>query len=432
VTGPRVYYGPVILLLSACGPTTVPDAPSDPEKAPVEDTAPETVEDEEERDTAVLSVEEAGTQDTSDLAASVFTQDVIHAVEITLDGDALAALNSSPYDWAPATVTYDGVEMPHVGVRLRGKIGSYRTLSGKPKFKISFNEYISDQRFYGLEELSLNNSVVDCTYMRETMGWKVFEAGGVPALRAAYAWVTVNGSPYGLYQVVETPNDRFLDRVFQNPDGNLYDGKYVWYGGYSYTLLDFGTGVDSLFQLEEGEDVGNADIAAVSAQHLAARGTADYYAAMDAVLDWDLFHRMFAVETFIGHLDGYSMNTNNYRVYFDPTDGKAHILSWDLDYSFYEDWQWGMSWRSPRAQITYWCLQDPTCFAAQMQHHDTFLDELDVPALLAEFDRLDALTYEYTQIDPRRECSAADVAGYRASLRWWIENRTATIRSWGI
>ena len=115
------------------------------------------------------------------------------------------------------------------------------------------------------DELSLNNSVVDCSYLKEPMAWKVFQQAGVPWLRTAWAWVTINGLPFGFYQVIETPNDDWVARHWEDSSGNLYDGKYVWYGGWSYTLLDFGIGVDDQFQLEEGEDNGNADIAAVSA-----------------------------------------------------------------------------------------------------------------------------------------------------------------------
>ncbi|MFZ5480024.1 MAG: CotH kinase family protein [Myxococcota bacterium] len=393
------------------------------------DTAAEVV---EGRDSATETVEDVGSQDTTDLDAVVFDDTIVHRVEIELEADATAALDADPYEWVPGTITYDGVELKHVGVRLRGKIGSYRTLSGKPKFKIGFNEYNRDQRLYGLEEISLNNSVVDCSYLKEPMAWKVFEQLGVPHLRTAFAWVWVNGTSYGLYQVVETPNDVWLDRHWEDGSGNFYDGKYVWYGGYSYTLLDFGIGVDGLFQLEEGTDVGNADVVAVSDALLASKGTADYYAAMDTVLDWEAFHRMVVGEVLVGHLDGYSMNTNNFRVYFDPADGRAHVVPWDMDYTFLEDWQWGMNWRTPRGQITAWCYADDTCRAAQADAFEAHLGALDTDALLAEFDALADLTYDATQLDPRRECAATDVAGSRTTVRDWIAGRVALLRAAGM
>ena len=56
-----------------------------------------------------------------------------------------------------------------VVLRLRGKLGSFRDVNEKPKWKLDFNQYFPDRRFYGLESLSLNNSVGDCSYLREKL-----------------------------------------------------------------------------------------------------------------------------------------------------------------------------------------------------------------------------------------------------------------------
>ncbi|MFT5683252.1 MAG: spore coat protein CotH [Myxococcota bacterium] len=233
----------------------------------------------------------------------IFAYDVIHEVEITLPEASVTALGLEPYTYTEGSVTFDGEAIPLIGVRLRGKIGSFRELSGKPKFKLDFNQYVEDQRFYGLETLSLNNSVVDCSYLKEHIGYALFEAAGVPASRTGIARVSVNGSPYGLYTIIEVPDDRFLRRHYTDPSGNLYDGKYVW-DGYNYTLLDFAEGNDTLFQLEEGTDVGHVDITEISSTILEVALTPDYYTGTSEVVDWPLLHRMWAVEQFIGQNDG--------------------------------------------------------------------------------------------------------------------------------
>jgi spore coat protein CotH len=303
-------------------------------------------------------------------------------------------------------------------------------MAAKPKFKVKFNEFHDDQRFYGLEELSLNNSIVDCSYMKETVAWRIYAAAGVPYLRTSYARVTVNGADYGLYLLVETPNDVWLKRNYADATGNFYDGKYVWYGGYNYTLLDFGIGVDALYQLEEGTDVANADIAEVSAALLASQGTSAYNDTMGEVLDWDVFHRMTAVDQFIGHNDGYSLNTNNYRVYFDPADGKADLLPWDLDYTFLRDTDWGLSWSAPAGNITYACWQDPACAAAQREAMASMLTAYEAEDWTGLLDDIETLTYADTQNDPRRECAAADVQPTREYIRAWLGAKPAELRAW--
>lgn len=214
-------------------------------------------------------------------SAWIFSDKTIHTIEITLPDASVASLEAEPYEWAPGDVSIDGEVVPQIGVRLRGKIGSFRTLSQKPKFKLKFNELVEDQRFYGLEALSLNNSVVDCSYLKEPLGYRIFALSGVPTERVGFARVSVNGSDYGLYVLVEVPDDRFLKRTYKNPGGNLYDGKYIWYGGFNYTLLDFNSGVDDLYGLEEGADVGNADIIAISQAVAAFTGTGQFVSGLE-------------------------------------------------------------------------------------------------------------------------------------------------------
>lgn len=375
--------------------------------------------------------EDAGSYALED--AWIFAPGRIHTVAITLDEAGWSALAVDPYTAVDGDVEIDGVAMDTVGVRLRGKIGSFRTLAGKPKFEIDFNEFVEDQRFFGLEGLNLNNSVVDCSYLKERIGYRVFELAGVPALRTAYATVTVNDAPYGLYVLLEDPDDRFLSRVYADPGGNFYDGKYVRYDDGSYQLLDFTTAVDGLYQLEEGVDVGNADIHAITSAIEANSGQPGYYDAVGAVVDWEEYHRELAVEQWIGHLDGYAMNTNNYRVYFEPGDGRAEVVPWDFDYAFLQDSAWGMNWYAPRGVLASSCFADAPCAAGQKAAIQALDAALDTTALLAMVNALDALTYEATQADPRRECPATDVAASREVIRAWVSARPAELRAfWGL
>lgn len=430
-----------MLLLFACAPSGLDIVPADTEPL---DTAVEhaggTTEDSNgltgdsggDSDSVGVVVESIGDQpDGAD--DWIFSRDYIHTIEITLDETAWTALTNDPYTSAHGSFRMDGEALADVGVRLRGKIGSFRTLGGKPKFVVDFNEWVSDQRFYGLEALNLNNSVVDCSYMKETIGYDVFAMAGVPSLRTAYARVYVNGSDYGLYVILEEPDDRFLARHYADNSGNLYDGKYIWYGGYSYTLLDFQSSVDYLYQLEEGTDVANADIHGITTVVESYGYTADYYPQINSVVDFGQFHRVLAMEQWVGHNDGYALNTNNYRVYFDPTDGLADVLPWDLDYSFLNDSDWGMSWYYPRGVLASRCWADGNCVFGQKNAVASVLSSIDTHELLERFDAMNALTYADTQNDPRRECDPSYVSYYRSYVRSWIETRGSYMKSfWGL
>lgn len=365
--------------------------------------------------------------------AWIFSDQTIHSIEITLTSASIAALDADAFTFVTGDFTFDGSTVPGVGVRLRGKIGSFRPLSGKPKFKISFDHFVPNQRFFGLEAMSLNNEVVDCSYLKEPLAYRIFSLAGVPTERTGFAKVTVNGADYGLYVIVETPDDRWLKRNYADPKGNFYDGKYLWFGGFNYTLLDFAIGLDDQFQLEEGQDVAHADITAISNALGAGFGTSEFMPLLDPLINWGQVHRELAAEQWVGHNDGYALNTNNYRVYFDPTDGKAQLIQWDFDYGFLNAADWGMSWQTPKGRLAAGCFQDAKCLADQKAAVQTLINAVDPAALLEWFNQLDALTLDEAQADPRRECPAANIIPERDYLRAWINNQSGQLASfWGL
>jgi spore coat protein CotH len=379
----------------------------------------------------VVTEETVEPQDADD--SWFFSRETVHQIDITLPQASVDGLYVDPYTYVIGDVAINGEVLPDIGVRLRGKIGSFRSLDGKPKFKIDLNQFVDDQRFWGLETLSLNNEVVDYSYLKEPIAYALFEAVGVPGSRTSFAEVSVNGSPYGLYVIIETPDDAFLKRTYEDPSGNLYDGKYVWYGGYNYQLLDFASGVDDLYSLEEGTDVNNADIKRISSLLTASYGKPSFYDDMSVALNWDQVLRDWSVEQWIGQNDGYCLNTNNYRVYFDPLSGKADMLPWDYDYSFLYDWEWGMDWWNPRGNLCYACRIDPTCQAAWKEAMTEVVAAAAELDLVAEFDAMQALIYDAAYSDPRREAGWSSVEGEQGQVRAWLTTRSDEMSGeWGL
>jgi hypothetical protein len=343
---------------------------------------------------------------------------VVHTVDLTIGDDAWRALQRLPYEYVEASAVVDGAAFDRVGVRLRGKIGSFRDLDGKPKFKIDFNRFVADQRLGELETLALNNAVVDCSYVREPAGYAMVRAAGLPAPRTVHARVTVNGEDYGLYVAVEFPDDVFLARHYADPSGNLYDGKYAYWSNGRYELIDFTLELQGNFQLEEGVWNDLADVDAVTRAAAAAEG--GFAERMGPVLDLPSFHRHIAAEQWLGHLDGYALNTNNYRVYFDPEDGLAELLVYDLDYAFLDDSAWGMDWSAPRGVVVQACWADAACVETQRAAVEALVADVDTDALLAELDAAVALIEEDARSDPRRECLRRDIAPDQAYVRAWV------------
>jgi hypothetical protein len=274
-----------------------------------------------------------------DLSAPYFDPDHIVEVEIDLpaeDWDALRVQTRSvselfgtclqepfadPFTYFPATVTVDGETLEDVGVRKKGFLGSLST--EKPSLKIKFNEYVSGQRLAGMKGLTLNNSRQDPSFLRQCLTYQTFTAAGVPASRCNFARVTVNGEDLGLFVHVEGGNKDFLERHFDDPEGNLYEG----------TLSDFRAGWTATFELKTNETANDrTDLDPVIAALEQPDGAV--LAALEPVVDVDQFLTFWAAEILTTHWDGYTGNANNFFAYHDPSTDKFSFFPWGADGTF--------------------------------------------------------------------------------------------------
>jgi hypothetical protein len=195
-------------------------------------------------------------------------------------------------------------------------MGSFRPLDQKPSFTVKFDEFTADQEYCGLTKMMLNNSVQDSSYLAELLGTGLFRDAGVPAARVTYARVEFNGRDLGLYLLIEGMNKRFLKRHFQSAKGNLYEGY----------LQD----VQERLDQDGGTVTDQADVRALFA---AANGSdpADRFKRLNQVLDVDRFVSFAAMEILVSHWDGYTLHTNNYRIYHDPTSDRMVFVTHGLD-----------------------------------------------------------------------------------------------------
>ena len=359
----------------------------------------------------------------------VYEPNVVYQVDITLSDAAYSALGSDPYEYVEATVSFNGTYIERIGVRLMGRYGSYRTLSQKASFKLSFNEFSAGQNLFGLEKMNLKAMVTDYSQIHDVMGYAVHRAAGVPAPRVGYAWVTVNGTEYGLYANIEPYEEHFLTRNFDDPTGNLYDGDYFLFDSGGYALVDFTPSQDDYFELDSGEDVGLVDIMAITDAVSASGGSDSFYETLDPLLNWEEYLRFWAVEQWLCAPDSYNYNTNNYRVYFDPEDGKAQFFPWDQDSIYYNEF----TLTSTRGVIATYCQSDPNCMNHMYEAVDHVTTVADTMGLDGLYAQITTLIQPYIEADPRREHSTDTIYAYQELVSSWIANRSATVRStWGL
>lgn len=222
-----------------------------------------------------------------------------------------------------------------VGVRLRGN-----TSRNNPKksFKIKFKEFDGD-KFVGLKKFNLKANNNDPSQLREHISLQLYREAGVAAARSHYTKVFLNGEYMGLYLNVEQIDDEFLDSRYDTEDGNLY--KCAW-GATLESNNDFYN--DDLYELETQKKANDRS----KLEHLATvleHSTDNEFAEkITEVFNVENYLKQLAIETVIGHWDGYSYNQNNFYLFENPTTQKIEFIPYDLDNTFGIDWlsvDWG-------------------------------------------------------------------------------------------
>jgi hypothetical protein len=271
-------------------------------------------------------------------------------VRITLPAQSRAALAADPRTYVEGSLLLDAggkqVGPLRVGVRLKGRHGSFQDLDHKAAFKISLDHVVEGQRAFGQEKLTLNNFNQDDTSIHEWLAYRIFTAVGVPAPRVGYAHVTLDGEDYGTYLLVESLDERdFLARNFPSTFA-------------TYEPLpgdDITPDKVPVFEVDEGDETDRSLLLAV-AEALRTAPQGGVYEALKARIDYPEVLREMAVELFVGEWDGYTLAMNNYVIHIDDL-GVLRLVPWGADQAFasHESLFFG------RGVLLRTCLADLSC-----------------------------------------------------------------------
>jgi hypothetical protein len=353
-----------------------------------------------------------------DLAGWMFDPAMVVDVGMTLPPESIEALNQEPEEYVPGTfsLTTTGASYGplQVGIRLKGGRGSMRPLTGKSAFKVKFSHSVSGQRFLGLKTLTLNNMVQDPSMISETLSYRVFRAAGIAAPRTGYASVSVNGAEYGLYLNVETP-DLVMLRNWYASTQHLYEGEYG---------ADAVPGGGEAFQVDEGDENDRGDLEALIAD---ASGPSEGFAAAVAPrLDLAQATRMWAVEKYVGHWDGYAGGVtdpdhpNNYFLHSDAS-GRFTFMPWGTDLT----WEGRIPFDEHGGALFRFCQWSDECRAMYREavaEISALVQTLDMDAMAVS---LSGALRPWQELDPRREYSLQQIDAAVATVRQFIAQRPA-------
>lgn len=277
--------------------------------------------------------------------AAHYDPTTLRDLELTLSADSLAALRTDPDTYVIGDLRIDTVTLTDVGVRLRGGADG-EDLDAKPAFKIKLDEFKVDNDYGDLERIVLDNLEDDRTQVRLVLALNLLNEAGIPAPRAAFARLSVNGEPYGLYATIEEVDSRFVNRHYADDGGDLWEAE---------DSADFtAAGVNHFEPVAGSADLGTLEDAASLV------AGADFYTSAGTIIDLDQFVTYWAWMLAIGSNDSYPYDLNDYYIYANPEDGKYELVPWAVD----EGWDTGMTWDAIEGTLGFRCRGDTTCYDA--------------------------------------------------------------------
>jgi spore coat protein CotH len=295
--------------------------------------------------------------------STVFPQDQVNELEITIGADNWSAIRANMKslfgydfgaggmggppgafpttepDYVQSTVKFKGKTWQHVGFRLKGNstlTSAWRSGIYKLPFRLNFDKFedvqpsVKNQKFYGFKDLSFSPGVKDNSLIREKLGSDIFRMAGIPSAQSAFYKVYIDfgaGMKYcGIYCGLELPDDKMIIQQLGEDAGNLYKPE-----------SKLATFVQTEFEKKNNELAGDfGDVSGlVKALQNGSRTTnaAAWRTGLEAVFNVDHFTKYLAINNSIVNWDTYGVMAHNYYLY--NHSGKGLIwIPWDNNESF--------------------------------------------------------------------------------------------------
>jgi spore coat protein H len=250
------------------------------------------------------------------LACSSHAAEQIETIQLTISPEGIRRLEQSPKSDVPVVVQLRSGSVTNSTVHLKGS-GSFQPISSKASFSIRCPE----AKLFGRKKLLLNNSSQDRSFLRWKIASELFAKAGVPSPKVSFARMSLNAKTPNLYLILEPTDKKFLEKHFRDATGNLYEGDNQ----------DVSDHLDKDNGAEGDRQADREKLAAACLESNLERR----WSKLNEVLDMDRFLKFMATEVLVDHMDGYSMDRNNFRLYHDPASDKFVFLPHGLDLIFH-------------------------------------------------------------------------------------------------
>ncbi|MBA3548857.1 MAG: CotH kinase family protein [Nannocystis sp.] len=357
----------------------------------------------------------------------IYAQELLPTFEIEFAPEQLAAITDEwlladekkTSEHAVKSFKYEDIVITNATARLRGNPMRWAD-QGKMQLEVSFNTIDKKGRFIGLKHVLFDAAAYNVSFLRDRLALATMRDVGLAAPCANNARLVLNGKYYGLFTNIEKVDSEFLERNFEEPDGNLYKktgGPNAMGGGLGWKRRN------------NEEDPDKSDAHALND----AKTLPELLAVLNveqALLEW-------AAEAVIPDRDGSWAGGLNLYIYNDPKTG-FNIVPWDLDdtftrlpadtdpYTFKKpaDVFWGRPWYD----IT---TADPVWFARYVDTIEYVLEHgYDVAVLQDRIDSWAAQIAVAVEEDPNKPFSTKKHLEQIQLKRTYVGERAAFLAAW--
>lgn len=267
----------------------------------------------------------------------LFEDSYVHQIDVIIDDDDWNDMMENPLEeeYHLADLVIDGDVVSEVGIRTKGNNSlrlSDKYDTGRFSLKVEMDHFGANH-YHGLDKFSLDASFQDNSYLKSYIAYDMMRFMDVPSPLTSYAWVTVNGEPYGLFLAVEEIEEAFALRNFGRDYGKLYKPGYRTLDAENRDVKlqyidDSPESYPGIFENTKF-DVSETDQKRV----VNALKVLDSGEKLDTAINVDQVLRYFVPQVFVVNLDSYLGPTaHNYFLY--EEDGRLSMLPWDYNLAF--------------------------------------------------------------------------------------------------
>jgi hypothetical protein len=234
----------------------------------------------------------------------------------------------------PATLVVDGQRYENVGMRFRGNSSYMMVPTGlKRSFNVTVDLAVEGQSVYGFRTLNLLNGANDPTMMRGVL-FQHIAGHYVPAARANFVHVVINGESWGIYSNLEQLNRDFVADRFNGENGVRWKvpGSPRTRAGLEYQGDDPAP-YKQWFEIKNKDNRRSWDALINLTKVLNTTPTDRLEEALAAVLDIDGALKFLALDNVLVNTDGYWTRASDYYLYLDES-GRFHVIPGDTNETF--------------------------------------------------------------------------------------------------